>query len=117
MNAEKINKEIQTVREDFLKEAELLLQQRKSELETKLKEQYETKLKQVDEAYANLFYEKDEKLKEKTKEAELAHRITNIQAVILYEIFVKDPALVHEVLQAKNISEKDLQTLATQSTD
>ena len=102
LSEEKIKKELQTVREDFLKEATSLLQQRKSELDM----DYELKVTEVQVGYNN-------KLKEKDAELDRARRIIDIQAAILYEVNVENPGAVTEVCRKKDLTEVDLELLAS----
>jgi hypothetical protein len=89
-----IRRELQRVRDEFLKEAGRIEKERMTALEAKLKKDYE------------------DELNNRTEEIERAYRIINIQTAILSRLYELDKDVLLQILHDANISEEDLKILS-----
>jgi len=89
-----IRKELQKVRDEFLKEAEALEKERLSAIEARVREDFQKDLLQ------------------KTEEIERAFRIINIQTAILSRLYEHNKDILLQILRDADISEDDLKILS-----
>lgn len=93
LGADIIRRELQRVREEFLKEAGKLEKERMALLESGLRKKFEAALQ------------------EKSREIERATRIINIQNAILAKVHEEDGGILPRILSEADISDDDLEAL------
>jgi Mg2+ and Co2+ transporter CorA len=94
LEEEIIRKELQKVRDEFLKEAEALERDRLTAIEARLRKDFE------------------KELRDKTEEIERAFRIINIQTAILSRLYENNKDILLQILRDADISEDDLKILS-----
>ena len=95
LNEEGIKRELEKVRDEFLQEAGKLEAERMVVLEAQCEEKYRSQLEEID------------------KEVNKAYRIINIQNAILTKIFESNKDALLNVIKDLDITEKDLEILAS----